>query len=75
MYNVVYKRMLLCNHFGFSTFTFHLNFFITSLHINAWGITYKFLPANEDTTLIYRFHVYIVDGVFGILSITRIFRS
>lgn len=39
MYNVVSKRMLLCNHLNVSTFKFYLKFCLRNSRSNEWGIT------------------------------------
>jgi hypothetical protein len=39
MYNVVYKRMLSCKHFGIPTFTMHLKILLTKSRSNTRGIT------------------------------------
>jgi hypothetical protein len=39
MYNVVYKRMLSCNHFGVYTFTFHFKILFNEFPQQRVGIT------------------------------------
>jgi hypothetical protein len=62
MCNVVYKRMLICNHFGVSAFIFHLKICLRNSSSNVWHIT---LLLHICTTTISAYGIIINKTEYG----------